>query len=428
MIGLSGLITPSLDEMAHVAKVMQREGFDVPLLIGGATTSSKHTAVKIAPHYSQAVVHVVDASKSVPAVESLLDKKHREEFIRKNSELQERDRAIFALRKKKKLVSYEEAFANRYKTDWEHIEIDKPAFLGLKTLDPHPLEKIVPFIDWSPFFHTWELRGKYPQIFDDPLLGSEARKLFDDAQKMLDEIVSKKQLTARGVYGFWPANSDGDDIVLFTDDNRQTELTRFSMLRQQWQRKGQSDFRSLSDYIAPKESSRDDYLGAFAVTTGHGCEEIVERCHADHDDYHAIMAKALADRLAEAFAEMLHQQVRVEWGFGKQEHLSSEDLIAEKYRGIRPAFGYPTCPDHSEKQKLFDLLQPEDNAGITLTENFAMSPPASVSGLYFAHPQSRYFSVDRITQDQVENYAKRKGMSLSEVERWLSPNLGYEQG
>jgi 5-methyltetrahydrofolate--homocysteine methyltransferase len=426
MIGLSGLITPSLDEMTHVAKVMQREGFDVPLLIGGATTSGKHTAVKIAPHYSQTVVHVVDASKSVPAVECLLDKELREGFIRNNSELQERDRASFALRKKQKLVPYEEAFANRYKTDWEHVEIDKPALLGLKTLDSYPLENIIPFIDWSPFFHTWELRGNYPKILDDPQLGSEAQKLLDDAQKMLDEIVSKKQLKACGVYGFWPANSDGDDVVLFTDDNRQTELTRFSMLRQQWQRKGQSDFRSLADYIAPKETGREDYLGAFAVTTGHGCEEIVERCQKDHDDYHAIMAKALADRLAEAFAEMLHQQVRKEWGYGKQEHLSSEDLIAEKYRGIRPAFGYPTSPDHSEKRKLFDLLQAEDNAGITLTENFAMIPPASVSGMYFAHPQSRYFSVDRITRDQVENYAKRKGMSVSEVERWLSPNLGYE--
>jgi 5-methyltetrahydrofolate--homocysteine methyltransferase len=426
MIGLSGLITPSLDEMVHVAKVMQREGFEVPLLIGGATTSSKHTAVKIAPQYSQTVVHVVDASKSVPVVEGLLDKEHREEFILKNIELQERDRAVFALRKEKKLVSYEEAFANRYKTDWKNVEIDKPAFLSVKTLDAYPLEKIVLFIDWSPLFHTWELRGKYPKIFDDPQVGSEARKLFDDAQKMLDEIVSNKQLTARGVYGFWPANSDGDDIILFTDENRQTELTRFPMLRQQWQRKGQSDFRSLADYIAPIESGREDYLGAFAVTTGHGCEEVVERCHKDHDDYHAIMAKALADRLAEAFAETLHQQVRLEWGFGKQEHLSSEDLIAEKYRGIRPAFGYPASPDHSEKRKLFDLLQADENSGITLTENFAMIPPASVSGLYFAHPQSRYFSVDRITRDQVESYAKRKGMSVSEVERWLSPILGYE--
>jgi 5-methyltetrahydrofolate--homocysteine methyltransferase len=426
MIGLSGLITPSLDEMVHVAREMQRREFNIPLLIGGATTSAKHTAVKIAPQYSEPVVHVVDASLSVPVVESLLDEDRKAALIEKNNEAQERDRKLFADRQPKNLVPYEAALANRYRTDWTTAAIDQPAFLGPRVLDDFPLEQIVPFIDWSPFFQTWELRGKYPRIFDDPVVGVEAKKLFDDAQQLLNEIVAGKLLTAKAVYGFWPANSIDDDIVVFADDTRTGELTRFHMLRQQWQRKGQTEFRSLADYVAPLDSGRADYLGAFAVTTGIGTDELVQRFHQQHDDYQAIMAKALADRLAEALAELLHQQARRDWQYGRDEQLSNEDLIDEKYRGIRPAFGYPSCPDHTEKTALFDLLQAEANAGISLTENFAMLPAASVSGLYFGHPEARYFAVDRVTKDQVESYAQRKGMTVAEVERWLSPNLGYE--
>jgi 5-methyltetrahydrofolate--homocysteine methyltransferase len=293
-------------------------------------------------------------------------------------------------------------------------------------IDNLPLEKLVPFIDWSPFFLTWELKGKYPKIFDDPKLGETARKLYDDARRLLDEIVAKKLLTAKAVYGFWPAAAIGDDVALFTDESRQHELTRFHFLRQQWERKGQTDFLSLADFIAPAESSRRDYLGAFAVTTGLGCDELAKKFDQDHDDYNSIMTKALADRLAEAFAEFLHKQARNDWGYGREEKLSTDELIAEKYRGIRPAAGYPACPDHTEKKSLFDLLDAEKQTGITLTESFAMWPAASVSGLYFAHPASRYFTVDRVTRDQADNYARRKAMPLAEVERWLSPNLGYD--
>jgi 5-methyltetrahydrofolate--homocysteine methyltransferase len=293
-------------------------------------------------------------------------------------------------------------------------------------LAEYPLKKIVPYIDWSPFFQTWELRGKYPAILDDATVGEEARKLFADAKALLDKIVMNKWLTANAVYGFWPANSLGDDIVLFTDESRHGELTRFHTLRQQWERKGSNEFFALADFVAPLESGRADYLGAFAVTTGLGIEPVVERFQQDHDDYHSIMMKALADRLAEAFAELLHKIARDDWGYGKAEKLSTDDLIDEKYRGIRPAPGYPACPDHTEKRILFDLLEAEKNTGIRLTESYAMYPAAAVSGLYFAHPQARYFSVDRITKDQVEAYATRKGMAVAEVERWLSPNLGYE--
>ena len=273
---------------------------------------------------------------------------------------------------------------------------------------------------------AWEMKGKYPAIFNDPVAGEEARRLWDDAQRLLQRIIREKRLTARGVYGFWPANSEGDDIVIFTDESRSTELTRFHTLRQQWERKGQTAFHALADFIAPRDSGRKDYLGAFAVTTGIGCDELVREFEADHDDYQSISTKAIADRLAEAFAELLHQQARVDWGYGREEHLSGDDLIAEKYRGIRPAPGYPACPDHTEKRMLFDLLQAEPATGIHLTEHFAMYPAASVSGFYFAHPESRYFTVDRITRDQVESYSQRKGMTIAEVERWLAPNLGYE--
>ena len=428
VIGLSGLITPSLDEMVHVAREMQRREYSIPLLIGGATTSAKHTAVKIAPQYGEPVVHVVDASLSVPVVENLLDDEKKIDFCRQNIEAQERDRVLFANRQQKKLTSYADTLCHRYPTDWESSRIDKPSFLGLRTLDEFPLEKIVPYIDWSPFFLTWELKGKYPKILSDAKFGEAATKLFEDAQALLNDIVSRKRLTARGVYGFWPAGSDDDDIVLFTDESRQEELTRFHLLRQQWQRKGQSCFRSLADYVAPCDCGREDYLGAFAVTTGIGCDEMVAEFEKQHDDYNAILAKSLADRLVEAFAELLHQRARNDWKYGAEEALDAEQLITEKYRGIRPAFGYPSCPDHTEKRALFDLLDAEQKAGVSLTENFAMLPAASVSGLYFGHPEARYFSIDRLTRDQLEDYAERKGCTLAEVERWLAPNLGYEPG
>ena len=426
LVGLSGLITPSLEEMAHVAAEMQRQGFELPLLIGGATTSARHTAVKIAPMYDQPVVHVVDASLAVPAVENFLDDSRREAFIQKNRAAQERDRELFAGRQEKNLVPYAEAFRRRFQTDWDRIEIAKPSFLGLRTLEDYDLNELVNYIDWSPFFSTWELRGKYPAIFDDPNLGSEAKKLFAEAQALLQQLIQENQLTAKAVYGFWPANSEGDDIILFADECRSRELVRFPMLRQQWERKGQKDFRSLADYIAPIESGRADYIGAFAVTAGHGCDELAAKFRAAHDDYNSIMVKALADRLAEAFAERLHKIARDDWGFGQAESLGSEDLIAEKYRGIRPAFGYPACPDHTAKANLWELLDAETHTGIKLTESFAMWPAASVSGLYFSHPESRYFSVDRVTRDQVEDYAKRKNMPIKDIERWLAPNLGYD--
>jgi 5-methyltetrahydrofolate--homocysteine methyltransferase len=426
LIGLSGLITPSLDEMVHVAREMQREGFLVPLLIGGATTSGKHTAVRIAPAYHEPTVHVIDASQAVGVVGNLIDPALKPGFDEKNRQAQERDRQNYASRQVRNLVPYAQARANRFKCDWSAVNVALPAFLGLKVLYRFPLVEIVPFIDWSPFFLTWELKGKYPSILEDVVVGKEAASLFGDAQSLLQKVIENKWLEVRGVYGFWPANSVGDDIVLFTDDARSQELKRFHTLRQQWERKGSNEFLALADFIAPLESGRADYLGAFAVTAGLGIEPVLAQFEKDHDDYNSIMLKALADRLAEAFAELLHKRARNDWGYGRNENLGNNDLIDEKYRGIRPAPGYPACPDHTEKRILFDLLEAEKNTGMRLTESFAMYPAASVSGLYFSHPQSRYFSVDRITKDQVEAYASRKGMSLAEVERWLSPNLGYE--
>ena len=323
-------------------------------------------------------------------------------------------------------MPYSVAKARRFATDWQSVEIDVPRFTGTHVLADLPLSTLVDYIDWSPFFQTWELKGKYPKILSDPKVGEAARKLFEDATQLLDEIVSKRLLTARGVYGFWHAGSVGDDIVLFTDETRQTELTRFYTLRQQWQRQGQTSFLALADFIAPVDSGRADYLGAFAVTTGLGVNELAARFEADHDDYNSIMVKALADRLAEAFAECLHRTARLDWGYGASEQLSNDEMIAEKYRGIRPAPGYPACPDHTEKRTLFELLDAERQAHIRLTENFAMLPASSVSGWYFAHPQARYFSVDRIDREQVTDYAARKGVSVAEIERWLAPNLGYD--
>jgi 5-methyltetrahydrofolate--homocysteine methyltransferase len=323
-------------------------------------------------------------------------------------------------------VPYAEACAKKFPTDWSTVDIPTPSFLGRREVRDLPLDELLPYVDWSPFFMTWELKGKYPKIFDDPNVGPTAKKLFDDAKKLLDKIVLKRLLKARGVYGFWPAASDGDDIIVYADESRSVELCRFYTLRQQWERQGQTNFRALADYVAPLDSGRKDYIGAFAVTTGDGCDALVREFDADHDDYQSIMTKAIADRLAEAFAEHLHAKARRDWGYGREERLSNEQLIAEEYRGIRPAPGYPAQPDHTEKPTLFKLLDATASTGITLTETHAMHPAASVCGLYFAHPESRYFAVDRLTRDQVESYAKRKGMPLTEVERWLSPNLGYD--
>ncbi|MCR4413506.1 MAG: methionine synthase, partial [Thermoguttaceae bacterium] len=426
LIGLSGLITPSLEEMVHVAREMDRLGFQTPLLIGGATTSAKHTAVKIAPAYRNVTVHVPDASRAASVVEQLMNPQARERFDCRNRAEQGKLVEAYRRRFEVELVPYREAKARRFPTDWADVRIDRPAFLGVRALGDYPLSDLVGYIDWSPFFMVWELRGKYPRIFDDPGVGLEARRLFDDARRLLDEIVARGWIRASGVYGFWPAASDGDDIVLYADQRRTDEIARFHTLRQQWRRKGQEHFLALADFVAPIDSGRADYLGAFAVTAGLGAAELVARFEAEHDDYRAIMAKALADRLAEAFAERLHQIARSDWGYGRDEGLSNEDLIQEKYRGIRPAPGYPACPDHTEKRTLFSLLDAERRTGIRLTETLAMDPAASVCGLYFAHPQARYFAVDRITRDQVEDYARRKGTKPAEVERWLAPNLGYE--
>ena len=426
IIGLSGLITPSLDEMVHVAKEMTREGFEVPLLIGGATTSKAHTAVKIAPSYEPAVIHVLDASRAVGVVGSLVSPTQKPGFVRQVREDYERMRHAHQDRGAKPVLPIARARANRLVTDWTTLDIPRPAFLGIRVLGEQAVGDLIPFIDWSPFFHTWELRGRYPTIFDDATVGERAKELYDDARRLLDEIVHKKWLTAKGVYGFFAAASDGDDIELYADVSRKTAYTTVHHLRQQSAKPEGQPNLCLADYVAPKESGRQDFIGAFAVTTGIGLDELCKRFDQDHDDYNSIMAKALADRLAEAFAEFLHKRAREEWGYGKSERLTNDDLIREKYRGIRPAPGYPACPDHTEKRLLFDLLSVETNIEITLTESYAMWPAASVSGFYFAHPDARYFAVGKIGKDQVEDYARRKGMNLRTVERWLSPNLNYE--
>jgi len=426
IVGLSGLITPSLDEMVQVAQEFEHEGLKLPILIGGATTSARHTAVKIAPKYTGDVIHVTDASRAAGVVEKLLNPNSRTAFAAANREAQKRDVENFKQRQQTKLIPYETACAKRWTTDWATTTIDTPEFVGARQIERVPLAELVPYIDWSPFFMSWELKGKYPQIFTDPVVGEEAKKLFDDAQQLLDMIIRDNALESRAVYGFFPANSVGDDIALFTDETRQSELGRVHTLRQQWERKGQDALHALADFVAPVESGRKDYIGAFACTTGHGCDELCARYDREHDDYSSILVKALADRLAEACAEWLHAKVRREWGYGHDEALSTSDLIEEKYRGIRPAPGYPACPDHTEKQAIFQWLDASNATGMSLTESFAMFPAASVSGLYFGHPESRYFAVDRITRDQVHSYAARKGMPVVEVERWLSPNLGYD--
>jgi 5-methyltetrahydrofolate--homocysteine methyltransferase len=480
IIGLSGLITPSLDEMAHVAREMERQGLKLPLLIGGATTSKAHTAVKIAPGYGQPVVHVLDASRAVPVVSNLISKAHRPKFAAEIREEYDRIRAQHG-GQTAKLVSIEEARANAPKLEFD--DLPKPEFIGVRVLssegeggagvppaessvppDSRPityagekvegqcfgrdarnnrpeacstreisLAELVPFIDWTPFFHTWELRGVYPKILQHEKHGDEARKLFADAQKLLEKIVDEKLLAPRGIYGSFPANRVGDDVELYTDKSCATVLTTFHFLRQQIAKDDGTPNWCLADFVAPKHRTSDiehptsnDYIGAFAVTSGHGLKELVEKFKADHDDYNAIMAEALADRLAEAFAEFLHKRVRDEWGFGKLEKLTTGDLIAEKYRGIRPAAGYPACPDHTEKGILWKLLDVEKHAGTKLTESFAMWPGSSVSGLYFTHPESRYFAVGKLGRDQLLDYHLRKGMTLQEVERWLGPWLNYD--
>src|SRR5213596_148066 len=472
-IGLSGLITPSLDEMVHVAQEMQREGFRLPLLIGGATTSRAHTAVKIAPHYQASTVHVLDASRAVGVVNSLLNEELKTKFDKKIREDYERLRQEHAAKtRKKNLLTLDEARANRPKIDWSGYIPPEPEFLGVRVYATSPgsagcepavagsppatsedgsktpgatkvqrasrqaaemdrlaacapqkisieLSELIEYIDWSPFFHAWELRGRYPAIFDDPKIGKQSRELFDDAQALLHHIIAKNLLVARGVHAFWPANSIGDDVELYTDEERSEKVATFYFLRQQMQKPAGQTNHCLADFISPQSK---DYLGGFAVSI-HGADELAEEFKRQHDDYSAIMTKALADRLAEAFAEYLHKRTRIAWGFGRDEQLSQADLIREKYRGIRPAAGYPACPDHAEKRTLFELLDAEHNAGIRLTESFAMHPGASVSGLYFWHPEAKYFGVGQIGQDQVVDYATRHGESVAVVEKRLAPNL-----
>ena len=426
MIGLSGLITPSLDEMGHVAKEMQREGFTLPLLIGGATTSRVHTAVKIAPAYERGTLHVLDASRAVGVVGRLLSENDCDDFIAANAKLQDELREKhYSKRKAKPLLPIAEARARAPRIDWGADDIPQPDFTGVRVEDDFPLETLVEFIDWSPFFHAWELQGRYPKIFDDATVGEKAKELFDDAKELLDRIVGEKLFTAKCAYGFFPANRVGDDVELFTDDTRTKRLAKFQFLRQQNDKVSEEN-HSLADFIAPSETGMADHIGAFAVTAGHGVEELAKAFEADNDDYNAIMVKALGDRLAEAFAECLHARVRREWGYGADESLSSDELIREKYRGIRPAAGYPACPDHTEKRLLWELLDAEKHTGISLTESYAMWPASSVSGLYFAHPRAKYFGIGKIDRDQVQDWATRKNMTLTDAERWLAPNLNYD--
>ena len=424
LIGLSGLITPSLDEMVHVAKEMERQGFTMPLLIGGATTSRAHTAVKIAPHYSQPVVHVLDASRAVPVTSSLLSDEAKAEFVVQHRAEYE------ALRKahsatQSKVVDLATARRRRSPIEWRAEDVPVPEFTGVRALENFPLAELREFIDWSPFFHAWGLKGIYPRILEHAEHGPQARQVFADGNALLDRVIAEELLTARGVYGLFPASAAGDDVELYADETRSSTIGQFHFLRQQSEREGKEPCRSLADFIAPKETGLADHIGAFAVTSGIGMKELCERFRAENDDYNAIMVEALADRLAEAFAECLHKRVRDEWGYGRKEGLSTEDLIRERYRGIRPAAGYPACPDHTEKQTLWRLLDVQRRTGMLLTESFAMWPGSSVSGLYFAHPQARYFSLGKIDRDQVADYSARKGISLREAERWLGPNLNY---
>jgi 5-methyltetrahydrofolate--homocysteine methyltransferase len=424
LIGLSGLITPSLDEMVMVAKEMQRRHVTLPLLIGGATTSKQHTAVKIAPEYQRSTVHVLDASRVVDVVSSLLSDERRQAFEQANRDRQQRLREQHAARRERPLLPYDAALKNRLAIDWSRESLPEPAFVGRRVLPDVPLGDLVPWIDWTFFFTAWELKGRFPAILDHPQYGPAARDLYANARRLLDRIVAEKLLTARGVYGFWPAAGEDDDIVVYRDRGHSGELVRFNLLRQQEAMADGQPNLSLADFVAPRSASHTDYIGAFAVTAGLGADELARRFEREHDDYNAILVKALADRLVEAFATHLHRIARRDWGFDDGS-AAGDDIISEHHRGIRPAFGYPACPDHSEKFKLFDLLGARE-LGINLTDHAAMTPAASVSGLYFAHPGARYFTVGRLGDDQVSAYARRKGQSIEEVERWLSPNLAYE--
>ena len=424
VIGLSGLITPSLDEMVHVAGELERQGFEQPLLIGGATTSTQHTAVKIAPQYSNSTVHVTDASRVIGVMSNLLRPERLDEFDAKNRASQERLRIAHGSRERRPSIPYGEARTRRFSSDDWAAAVAVPEFTGRRVVDGVKLAEIAEYIDWTFFFTAWELKGRFPAILESSRYGSAARELYDDGRELLQKIIAGKRLTARAVYGFWPANSEGDDVALYESADRQVELARFPMLRQQRVQREQDPCYSLADFVAPRESGVIDYVGAFAVTTGLGAEELTVEYERDHDDYHAIMVKALADRLAEAYAELLHARARAEWGYAPDERLDLQNMIAERYRGIRPALGYPACPDHSQKEQLFQLLCARE-IGLDLTESYAMTPAASVSGLYLAHPRARYFSVGRADRDQVEDYAKRKGVTVAEVERWLTANLAY---
>jgi 5-methyltetrahydrofolate--homocysteine methyltransferase len=425
VIGLSGLITPSLDEMVHVAREMERQGFKLPLLIGGATTSRAHTAVKIAPHYSEPVVHVLDASRAVPVTTTLLSDDRKATFVARHRAEYEAVRKSHSAPRQKG-ISLEIARERRTPIVWRAEDLPVPAFTGVRVLENFPLATLRDFIDWTPFFHTWGLKGIYPRILEHDGQGAQARQIFTEANALLDSIIEKNLITARGVYGLFPANAVGDDVDLYTDCARGKVLEQFHFLRQQSNREGSEPCRSLADFIAPKETGLLDHIGAFAVTSGIGLKELCDRFRAENDDYNAIMAEAIADRLAEAFAECLHKRVREEWGYGCDEGLSNADLIQEKYRGIRPAAGYPACPDHTEKGSLWRLLDVRANTGMLITESFAMWPGSSVSGLYFAHPESRYFSLGKIERDQVADYSRRKGISVAELERWLGQNLNYD--
>jgi 5-methyltetrahydrofolate--homocysteine methyltransferase len=420
VIGLSGLITPSLDEMVHVAKEMERMQMSTPLLIGGATTSRVHTAVKIDPHYSGAVVHVLDASKSVPVAQSLISTDQKDDYRAKTKSDYEQFRADYKNRKREKnFTPIEKAREKKVKIGAQHIV--EPQFTGTKVFHSIPLGDLRAYIDWTPFFATWELSGRYPKILSDEVVGQEATKLFEDANRMLDKVINEQLLEAKAVIGFWPANSVGDDVVL--NNNAHT----FHFLRQQSEKAEGQNYHCLADFVAPKTLGKTDYLGGFAVTAGIGIEKLVDAYEKDHDDYHSIMIKAIADRLAEALAEYMHEKVRKEyWKYAPSENLSNDALIQEEYQGIRPAPGYPACPDHTEKTLLFNLLDAEKQIGLKLTENFAMYPAAAVSGFYFSHPESKYFGVGKIQRDQVEDYAARKGEKIEYIEKWLAPNLGYE--
>ena len=427
IVGLSGLITPSLDEMVHVAKEMEREGFTCPLLIGGATTSEIHTAVKIAEHYSGPVVHVLDASRSVNVAGNLVAENLRDTFVKEVTERYETLRERHRGGRQKTHLPIEEARANRFTCDWSEVPITRPDKLGTTVLPKVPVRTLRDYIDWTPFFIAWDLSGNYPRIFEDEEKGEEARRLYDDANAMLDQIEQRQALTCNGIFGLFAANSVGDDVEVYTDDTRTEVATRLHFLRQQTEKTAGRPNRALADYVAPKESGIADYVGAFAVTAGIGIEKLVERYKSDGDDYHAIMAQALADRLAEAFAEYLNERVRRDdWGYAPDEDLSNQNLIREQYRGIRPAPGYPACPDHTEKPPIWDLLGVEKHADIRLTENLAMYPGASVCGIYFAHPEASYYNAGTFERDQIEDYAERKGMPVAEAERWLASRLAYE--